>query len=177
MELLFWLLMPYAGVGAVDVLYNHFYRYRLHAHTSSFIEHVSHTVLIVNLVATVALLAFVEMGTLGFAIFLAIQALDVLNTLWDVSIEPASRAPLGGLPRQEYVLHTIIFLLHGAFVGVVIANADQLVHGTGFGVLRWPALPSFMVVGAVALLLVSVVFLVVHLSLMWSGMREIRQNG
>jgi hypothetical protein len=62
----------------------------------------------------------------------------------------------GGLPRQEYVLHTIIFLLHGAFVGVVIANAGQLVHGAGFGVLRWPSLPSFMVVGAVALLLVRV---------------------
>jgi len=82
----------------------------------------------------------------------------------------------GGLPRQEYVLHTIIFLLHGAFVGVVIANAGQLVHGAGFGVLRWPSLPSFMVVGAVALLLVSVVFLVLHLSVMWTGLREIRRS-
>jgi hypothetical protein len=65
MELLFWLLMPYAGVGAVDVLYNHFYCYRLHAHASSFMEHVSHTVLIVNLVATVTLLVFVAMGDPG----------------------------------------------------------------------------------------------------------------
>jgi len=68
------------------------------------------------------MLVFVEMGSVGFAFLLGIQALSVLNTLWDVSLELKSRAPLGGFPPYEYLLHTVIFLLHGAFIWAVIAN-------------------------------------------------------
>lgn len=176
MEAPLWLLMVYSVVGAIDILYNHLYLYRLYAHASSFVEHISHTLMTVNLIATVALLVFVEMGTIGFAIFLAIQVLDLFNTLWDVSIEPASRAPLGGLPPQEYFLHTIIFLLHGAFIWAVIANAGQLVHGAGFGILRWPPLPAVLLVGAVALIIVGVGFLGLHLYLMRVGHREVKKG-
>jgi hypothetical protein len=173
MEAPLWLLICYGSVGAIDVIYNHLYRYRLYAHASSFTEHISHTFLTLGLTLTVAMLVFVEMGRLGFTIFLSIQVLALLNTLWDVSIEPASRAPLGGLPPQEYFLHTVIFLLHGAFVWAVVANADQLVHGPGFGTLRWPPLPTLMLVEAGALVIIGVVLLGLHLYLLRVGYQAI----
>jgi hypothetical protein len=174
MEAPLWILILYSGVGAIDILYNHLYRYRLYAHASSFTEHVSHTAMTVNLLATVALLVFVEMGTLGFALFLIIQAVDVLNTLWDVFLEPKSRAPLGGLPPHEYFLHTIIFLLHGAFLWAVINNWEQLVHGAGFGTLRWPPLSTFLLANAVALMIGGLAMFVVHVYLLRVGYRAIK---
>lgn len=174
MEAPLWILLVYSGVGTVDGIYNHLYRYRLDAHASSFTEHLSHTFLSLGLALTVIMLVFVEMGTVGFAFLLGIQALSVLNTLWDVFLEPKSRAPLGGLPPHEYVLHTIIFLLHGAFLWAVIANADQLVRGTGFGTLRWPLLPMFLLSNAVALVIGGLVMFVLHVYLLGVGYRAIK---
>ena len=172
MEAPLWLLLGWGGVGAVDFVYNHIYRYRLHAHASSFREHGVHTLLALVLTVTVVMLVFVEMGRLGYAVFLGVQACGVIFTLWDVSIEPRSRAPLGGLPAHEYLVHTIIFLLHGAFVWAVLANADQLVHGVGFGVWRWPPLPTFLLYQALIFALVGVGVLVLHVYLLGVGLRS-----
>ena len=174
MEAPLWLLLGWGGIGAIDFVYNHIYRYRLYAHASSFREHGVHTLLALVLTATVVMLVFIEMGSVGFAIFLGIQALAVIFTLWDVSIERASRAPLGGLPTHEYVLHTVIFLLHGAFVWAVIANAHQLVHGAGLGVWRWPPLPLFLLVEAVIFALVGAGVCVLHLYLLSVGYRALK---
>ncbi|MBI3300485.1 MAG: hypothetical protein HYZ72_00155, partial [Deltaproteobacteria bacterium] len=122
MEAPLWILLVYSSVGTVDGIYNHLYRYHLYAHASSFTEHISHTFLSLGLALTVTMLVFVEMGSVGFAFLLGIQALSVFNTLWDVSLELKSRAPLGGFPPHEYLLHTVIFLLHGAFLWAVIGN-------------------------------------------------------
>jgi len=174
MEAPLWILLVYSSVGTIDGIYNHLYRYRLYAHASSFTEHLSHTFLSLGLALTVTLLVFVEMGTAGFAFLLGIQALSVLNTLWDVSLELKSRVPLGGFPRHEYILHTVIFLLHGAFLWAVIANADQLVHGPGFGTLRWPLLPTFLLSNAVVLVIGGLAMFVVHVYLLGVGYRAIR---
>jgi hypothetical protein len=114
------------------------------------------------------------MGRGGFAVLLGIQVFAVLNTLWDVSLELKSRAPLGGFPPHEYILHTVIFLLHGAFIWAVIANADQLVRGTGFGALRWPPLPTFLVSNAVVLVIGGLAMFVLHVYLLGVGYRAIR---
>ena len=174
MEAPLWLLLGWGGIGAIDFVYNHIYRYRLHAHVSSFREHCIHTLLALVLSVTIMMLVFVEMGTLGFAIFLCVQALAVIFTLWDVSLEPASRAPLGGFPPHEYLLHTTIFLVHGAFVWAVIANADQLVHGAGFGVWRWPPLPMFLLIEAVVFAIVGVGVLILHVYLLGVGYQKLK---
>jgi len=173
MEAPLWILLIYSSVGTVDGIYNHLYRYRLYAHASSFIEHLSHTFLSLGLALTVILLVFVEMGSVGFALLLGLQALSVLNTLWDVVLEPKSRAPLGGFPPHEYVLHTLIFLLHGAFLWAMIANWEQLVHGAGFGTLRWPALPTLLVANAVALAIGGLAMFAVHVYLLGVGYRAL----
>lgn len=174
METPLWILLLYSSIGTVDGIYNHLYRYRLYAHASSFTEHISHTFLTLGLALTVTMLVFVEMGRGGFAFLLGIQAFAVLNTLWDVSLELKSRAPLGGFPPHEYLLHTVIFLLHGVFIWAVIANADQLVHGTGFGTLRWPPLPTFLLSNAVVLLTGGLAMFVLHVYLLRVGYRTIK---
>jgi hypothetical protein len=174
MEAPLWILLVYSSIGTVDGIYNHLYRYRLYAHSSSFTEHLSHTFLSLGLALTVTMLVFVEMGSVGFAFLLSLQAVSVLNTLWDVSLELKSRAPLGGFPIHEYVLHTVIFLLHGAFIWAVIANADQLVRGTGFGTLRWPPLSPFLLSNAVVLAIGGLVMFVLHVYLLGVGYRAIK---
>ena len=79
MEAPLWLLFLWAGVGSFDSLYNHLYRYRLHAQPSSLTEHLSHTLLTLGLMLTVTMLAFVEMGRAGFALFLGIQAFILIR--------------------------------------------------------------------------------------------------
>ncbi len=174
MEAPLWILLVYSSVGTVDGIYNHLYRYRLYAHASSFTEHMSHTFLSLGLALTVTMLVFVEMGSVGFAFLLGIQALSVFNTLWDVSLELKSRAPLGGFPPHEYLLHTVIFLLHGAFLWAVIGNWDQLVHGAGFGTLRWPPLPTFLLSNAVVLVVGGLAMFVLHVYLLGVGYRAIK---
>ena len=175
MEAPLWILFLWAGIGSLDSLYNHLYRYRLYAHASSFTEHVSHTVLTLGMVLTVTMLVLVEMGSMGFALFLGVQAFLLIGTFWDVSIEFGSRAPLGGFPRHEYLLHTAIFLLHGAFVWAVVANMDQLVRGSGLGAFRWPPLPPFLRFQAIAFLIISLGVLFLHVYLIGLGYRTIKK--
>lgn len=175
MEAPLWLLLLWGGIGSIDSLYNHLYRYRLYAHASSFTEHLSHTLLTLGMVLTVTMLVLVEMGSMGFALFLGVQAFLLIGTFWDVSIEFGSRAPLGGFPRHEYFLHTAIFLLHGAFVWAVVANMDQLVHGSGLGTFRWPPLPASLRFQAIAFLVIGWGVLVLHVYLMGVGYRALNK--
>ena len=176
METPLWLLLLWNTVGAVDGIYNHLYRYRLYAHASSFTEHISHTLLSLGLSLTAIMLVFVNMGSVGFAFFLAVQAFLLIGTFWDGSIEFASRAPLGGFPRHEYLEHTAIFLLHGAFLWAVVANANQLVQGSGFGTFRWPPLPTFLLANAVVIVIGGLVMLFLHVYLLGVGHREIKKS-
>ncbi len=175
MEAPLWLLLLWGCIGSFDSLYNHLYRYRLHAHPSSFTEHLSHTLLTLGLVLTATMLVLVEMGSAGFAFFLVVQAFVLLITLWDVSMEHTSRAPLGGFPTHEYVLHTVIFLLHGAFVWAVLVNTAQLVHGSGFGTFRWPPLPFFLSFQAAVFLVVALGVFFLHVYLLGVGYRTIKK--
>ena len=169
------LLFLFGSVGAVDVIYDHLYRYRLYAHASSLTEHLSHTLGILGLILTLTMLVFMEMGRLGFTLFLGVQAFLVIITLWDVSMEHASRAPLGGLSTHEYLLHTVIFLLHGAFLWAVIANAADLIHGAGVGTLRWPPLAPLLLFNAMAFLVFGLGMFFLHVYLLGVGYRTLKK--
>ncbi len=131
--------------------------------------------LTLGLMLTVTMLAFVEMGRVGFALFLGVQAFILILTFWDVSMEHTSRAPLGGFPTHEYLLHTVIFLLHGAFVWAVLVNIDQLVHGSGFGTFRWPPLSPFLRFEATVFLIIAVGVFFLHVYLLGVGYRTVKE--
>ncbi len=116
-------LLVFAALSALDGLYLHLWRYRLHAHRSSWLEHVWHTGRAILFVPVLALLFVVpSAGALlwaGIAVVIADQGLELL----DVLSEKDSRAPLGGLGSFEYAFH--IAITTARVTAVVLALAAR----------------------------------------------------
>lgn len=139
-------------LGAVDVLYFHVYRFRLYRQPGSGKEQFTHLVRAAIFLAVVAIVAFSSGSPIARYVLLALAALDVVNNIADVSFEKRSRAPLGGLPTGEYVLHIVgTFLIGLATASIVFESSAE-----GFTPLpdepffRWRA--AAMVAGGIALL-------------------------
>ena len=120
-----------APIAAIDVLYFHLYKLRLYAHRTSQLETVTHLIRALLFGAAALLLTHREPHGAWFWVITGLAAADLLNNLADVILEPRSRAPLGGLPPLEYVIHIV-----GATASGVIAGA--------WAIGAWPlaALPT-----------------------------------
>ena len=108
------LLLAMGTIGAVDALWYHLYKLRLAQQPGSRAETVTHIVR--SLTFAVALTALVQGRPSGgwFWALAAVFALDFADDVADVLIEPKSRAPLGGLPPREYLVHMVVMGLSGA---------------------------------------------------------------
>jgi hypothetical protein len=99
------LLLLFAGVAAVDGVWLHLWKLRLHARPASYAEHLWHTASAVLFLPTVLLLFVAQPSGpllwLGVAFLLAVHVVEVL----DARAERASRRELGGLSRFELTLH------------------------------------------------------------------------
>jgi hypothetical protein len=120
-----------APIAAIDVLYFHLYRFRLYAHPASRLETVTHLMRALLFGVAALLLTHHEPRGAWYWAITGLAAADFLNNLADVILEPRSRAPLGGLPPLEYVIHIV-----GATASGVIAGA--------WAIGAWPlaALPT-----------------------------------
>lgn len=138
-----------APVGAIDVFYYHLYRFRLFEREASVAEEVTHLVRQACFVAIVALLAMgTPCATADYAL-LMLFAVDLVNSVIDVALEPRSRMALGGLPRGEYVLHFL-----GTFGSGVAAAAYVFERGTELAPAPvWQVAP--MIASGVVLLVVE----------------------
>lgn len=98
-------LLLFTVVATLDGLYLHLYRYRLWARPASRYEHRLHTLNAVIFPALTLLLFCAEpRGAwlwLAAALFCATFAVEIV----DVRCEYASRADLGGLGQNEYLMH------------------------------------------------------------------------
>lgn len=152
-----------APIGAVDVLYFHIWKFRLHARAESRAETATHIVRELLMAVVVFLLANYEPRGGWFLIVAAAMAFDVVNNVADVALEPASRARVGGLPRAEYVIHIIGATAGGAFSAGYVAVALGLGLATA-PTLLGPAhgLPSWLVWNANALAVGSVALAVLE---------------
>ena len=116
------------GVGAIDGLYFHLWRFRLHVRSRSRTEHIAHTGRALLLPPTL-LLAFFNVistasGSERVSLLVAFIGVDWSFGIWDAFIETKSRQDLGGLPRSEYLVHLVATGLHsGAEVLAVAAWA------------------------------------------------------
>jgi hypothetical protein len=111
MDTPFELLMLASLLGAVDVLYFHLYRFRLYEQPGSVAEestHLARHVLYIGIVLTLLL-----QPPFARPLVLILFGLDLLNNGIDVLLERSSRAPLGGLPSAEYLIHILATLLSG----------------------------------------------------------------
>jgi hypothetical protein len=142
----FELLMLAALLGSVDVLYFHLYRFRLYAQPGSVAEestHLARHVLFIGIVLTLLL-----QPPFARPLVLVLFGLDLLNNVADVLLEKGSRAPLGGLPSAEYLVHILATLLTGMALSAywwapeTALSASQVARGwatVALGVLLFAA--------------------------------------
>ncbi len=101
------LLIIVAPIGAIDILYFHLWRFRLYDAPTARGEMITHVIRGVVFVTIAALLALGRPVGVWFWVVAALALFDFVNTLADVYLERDSRAPMGGLPRAEYMVHII----------------------------------------------------------------------
>ena len=114
-------LAVFLVLAAVDGIYLHLWRYRLHARSASRYEHRLHTVTAVLFAATLPALFLWETGGVLLWMGVALVAADLAVSIVDMLSERDSRAELGGLSTGEYVLHMLIMSARGAALALVLA--------------------------------------------------------
>jgi hypothetical protein len=115
------ILLLAAPIGALDVAWFHIYKLRLYARSESVGEEITHLVRGALFPVALGLLAAGQPSGAFFWLVVALIGVDFTNSLLDVLLEPASRAP-GGVPRAELAVHvvggsltTVAFTLFVAF--------------------------------------------------------------
>jgi len=96
-----------APIGAIDAMYFHSIKYKLYANPASRMEQVTHIVRAFMLGVAVLFLVTYEPNGAWFWALGAVFVFDFINNVIDVSLEYASRENLGGLQREEYIVHII----------------------------------------------------------------------
>jgi len=119
-----WLLFTLGCLGALDILLFHSIAHDLRRHAPSRVELMSHAMRGPVYALLFVLVPNVRMQGTWFWGLVGILVLDLLVSLWDFSIEKASRRALGGLPSGEYVLHSVIAMFFGAFVMAVLWETE-----------------------------------------------------
>lgn len=107
-----------APLAAVDILYFHLWKFRLFESPSSRAETVTHLVRGAFFALGAFMLASYRMMGAWYWGIGALFLLDFLNSIADVALERRSRAPLGGVPTLEYVLH----IIGSSFAGAITAT-------------------------------------------------------
>lgn len=108
------LMMIVAPLGAIDLVYYHGIKFRLYDRPDSHLETVIHLIRGILFSGGAFILLNYEPTGLWFWFTGAIFILDFANSVLDVGIEGQSRKTLGGIPTQEYIIHTIGSTFAGA---------------------------------------------------------------
>jgi len=158
-------LAVHAALGLLDGVYLHLWRYRLHAHPSSQREHRWHTLRAVLFPFMVATLYLAPPTGWMLWTGVAIVAVDLAILLADVIDEPDSRAPMGGLPGREYMLHVVLVTAHIASVTLLFAALPLDAWSVGStAMVEWPEATRLLAVnllpGGVGIALLHVVLAV-----------------
>lgn len=101
MNLAFEVLMVVALLGGVDVLWFHLYRLRLYERPASRAEQFTH---LSRHLLFAALSGLMVTGAPRW-VLMALLAIDLVNSLVDLVLEPRSRAELGGVSGLESAIH------------------------------------------------------------------------
>ncbi len=124
----FYLLLVAGNLGFFDVVYFHWLRCRLNTRPECQREVALHTSR--HFIYALQFLWVANLRFHGRALFfvVALYACDVLVAWLDVWEETRSRAPQGGLPRGEYLMHIVLSVLVGAYLSQVASAvwADRL---------------------------------------------------
>ncbi len=114
-------LLLFAGIGMVDGLYLHLWRFRLHEHAESRYEHRIHAIR--ALLFPLILLFVFDPQSQGAMLWVgaALTLADMVTLGVDALSEGDSRAFMGGLPKWEYVIHLFANGFHFASIALALA--------------------------------------------------------
>lgn len=114
------LLLALGVLGALDIATFHVLAHDLRRHAPSRGELVTHALRGPTYALLFVAVPNLRMEGAWFVAFLALLAFDLGVSVADFALERRSRAPLGGLPTGEYLLHVLIGILYGAFVAALL---------------------------------------------------------
>ena len=114
-----YLLIAIGFLGAFDIWRYHTNTHRLRELPSARVELISHSLRGPTYAILFLVIPNLAMHGAWFAALLALLAFDVAVSIFDFSVEKKSRAPVGGLPTGEYLLHSVIAILFGALLAFV----------------------------------------------------------
>jgi len=117
----FILLVPFVILAAVDGLYFHLWRLRLHARPGSRREHALHTARAVLFVPALVLLYSRNRGGLLLWAAAVVLLADTVLEIVDAFEEPSSRRALGGMAPVESALHVALVALRAASIALLLA--------------------------------------------------------
>ena len=137
MHLTLWILLTAGPIGATDVIYFHLYKFRLYARPQSFREELTHIARGAVIPILFAMLLLGQPQGAMFCVVVGLFALDTLNTLIDVMVEPASRASFGGVPPAELAVHFVGATLIGAAFGSLVISGWGTRHAPS-AFAPWP---------------------------------------
>lgn len=112
-------------VAMVDGAYFHLYKYKLYARPDSVTEHFTHSLRAATMTASAYIFFVVSAAGWLLWIGIGIIAIDLIIETWDVLIERASRADLGGLSSAEYLSHAHAIFLYAAAYSMVLASKPR----------------------------------------------------
>ncbi|WP_141619443.1 hypothetical protein [Myxococcus sp. AB036A] len=115
------LLLLFALASAVDGVYLHLWRYRLHARPESQREHWLHTARALLFPPILATLFLAPPQGAVLWVGLALVATDQVVELFDTFSERDSRAGIGGLSSFEYSLHVVLTTLRVGALALALA--------------------------------------------------------
>ena len=117
------LLLVIACLGAFDIAYFHTYEQRLVHQRASRTEAWIHVVRGVVYALQLAVVPNLRLSGAWYAAYIGLFVADIAIAMADVSVEPASRKALGGLPPGEYLMHIVLSVLAGAYLHAVAASS------------------------------------------------------
>jgi hypothetical protein len=164
------LLAMAAPIGALDMLYFHIWKYRLFASADSRVETLTHIVRGLTVALLAWMLGHYRPEGAWFWIVGSLFAIDLLNSLVDVAIEPRSRAAWGGVPSAEAVIHNVGTSFLGAIAALYVSSGWQ---GRLLPTALSPSdLPNYLVLQAELIAGGGLILAVTELGLLicaWSG--------
>jgi hypothetical protein len=115
-------LLIFTAVAALDGVYIHLWKLRLHARAASYVEHLWHTASAVLFVPMVAALFVADARGVVLWLGLAMLAATHVVEVFDVRAERSSRRALGGLSRAELAVHVAAVATRTTAVGLLLAT-------------------------------------------------------
>lgn len=115
------LLLPLAGLAAIDGVYLHLWRLRLHERPECRREHLLHTARALLFPAGLTLVYGYAATGSWLLLGLLVVAADTALEAWDTFEEPESRRALGGLSSGEALLHLVLVTLRAGSLALALA--------------------------------------------------------